>query len=203
MNKQEYWKSSKQRSTTEYRHTHELLKQWQIENSITEKCVIHHRDDTEECRKYNEAHYERWGINETGDFIEGQYVKFMTASEHAKYHASHKSDEHRAKLSKAFSGDKNPSKRHEVRAKISANNARYWKGKTGEGTAYYGHIHSSESRAKTSETMKEHLKGLSFIYNVYKEHGGQLKWGAFRKALKTGDITFETRPISVFINGDE
>lgn len=90
MNKYEYWKSSKQRSTPEYRYTHELLKQWQIKNNITDKCVIHHRDDTEECRKYNEAHY---------------------------------------------------------------------------------------------------------------EHGGQIKWGAFRKALKTGGITFETRPASVFIDG--
>ena len=179
----------------------EILNQWKADNNLVGDYIVHHRDDTEECRAYNKAHYKRWGFNEDGTFEYGKYVVFMTRSEHAKYHASHKSDEHRTKLSKAFSGDKNPSKRPEVRAKISANNACYWKGKTGEGTAYYGHIHSSESRAKTSETMKEHLKGLSFIYNVYKEHGGQLKWGAFRKALKTGDITFETQPISVFING--
>lgn len=60
---------------------------------------------------------------------------------------------------------------------------------------------TDESRAKTLGALKQYLKGLSFVYNVYKEHGRQLKCGAFRKALKTGDITFKTRRISVFISG--
>lgn len=81
------------------------------------------------------------------------------------------------------------------------NKQEFWKSSKQRSTAEYRHTHSSESRLKTSETMKEHLKGLSFIYNVYKEHGGQLKWGAFRKVLKTGDITFEMQHLSVFING--
>lgn len=201
MNRDEWYKNSRtgDRSSSYYKTCHKAYQQWRHQNGYTCKCVVHHRIDTEEARKYNEEHYERWGCNEDGTFEHGKYVVFMTRSEHSHYHASNKSADHRAKLSEAMVGNKNPAKRTEVRAKISKNNAHYWKGKTGEGTAYYGRTHSCESRAKTSETMKEFLKSVSFIYNVYKEHGGQLKWQAFRTALKTGDITFAVRPNSVFV----
>lgn len=39
---------------------HKKLKQWKLDNDITERCVIHHRDDTPETIEYNEKYYERW-----------------------------------------------------------------------------------------------------------------------------------------------
>ena len=49
MNKSEY-----------YKHVCVLLRQWKSDNNYDCKCVVHHRDDTEECRKYNQEHYELW-----------------------------------------------------------------------------------------------------------------------------------------------
>jgi hypothetical protein len=57
-----------------------------IDNNYTCRCVVHHRDDTEECRKYNEEHYERWGFNEDGTFEYGKYVIFMINTEHSAHH---------------------------------------------------------------------------------------------------------------------
>ena len=79
---------------------------WKLANNITERCDVHHRDDTEETRKYNTEHYERWGCNEDGTFEEGKYVIFMTSAEHTAYHRTGKkfSEEHRAKLSAVQKG---------------------------------------------------------------------------------------------------
>ena len=48
--------------------------------------MVHHRDDTEETRKYNDEHYELWGFNEDGTFEYGKYVLFVTQSEHNTIH---------------------------------------------------------------------------------------------------------------------
>ena len=196
------------RHLNEYRrYVNHALKQWKLENNITEKCVAHHRDDTEETRKYNSEHYERWGFNENGEFIEGQYVIFMTLSEHTAYHHIGKISPRRGKKCS-----------EETCEKISVNNARYWKDKKLSdetrdkiSAANKGRKLSDETRAKMSATRKgkkfseEHRakmsatkQGEKVLYVAYKNNGGTLKWNDFRKALKNGEITFEMQPISVY-----
>ena len=63
-----------------------MLAEWKAANNIKCRCVVHHRDDTEETRKYNEEHYELWGFNLDGTFEYGKYVVFMTSAEHNTYH---------------------------------------------------------------------------------------------------------------------
>lgn len=232
MNISEYYSSTICRKNPEYRQIQKLLKDWKTENNITSKCVVHHRDDTEECIKYNNEHYERWGFNEDGTFEYGKYVIFMTNVEHAGYHhtCDKLSPETRAKMSSAKIGDKNPmyNKRHTdaARAKMSANNT--LKGKhlpeetkakmraahTGDKNPNYGKHLSEETKAKisaacrgkqlsaeTKTKLRKVLSAKAAIYRVYKENGGPQNWNDFQATLKSGEITFEMQPISVFING--
>ena len=147
------------------------FKRWEKENNITERCVVHHRDDTEETYKYNTEHYERWGCNEDGTFEYGKYVIFMTSAEHNKYHHTNKSvsEETRAKMSVAQKGKK---RSEETLAKMSV--------------AQKGKKRSEETLAKMSATRKS----LGTLYATYKNNGGTLIWNEFRTALKNGEIIF-------------
>ena len=153
MNKAEYYNNITSKNRY-YKYTHELLHQWKIENNYHCKCVIHHRDDTEECRKYNEEHYERWGCNEDGTFEYGKYAIFMTHTDHSSYHNS---------------GDKCSMKRPEVRAKVSAT-------KKGQVSTFKGKHHSEESKQKLREShlgkkaSEETRKKLSEL------HKGERHW---------------------------
>ena len=175
-----------------------LLKQWKLENNITERCVAHHRDDTEECKKYNEEHYELFGfeIDENGilKFEEGKYVQFMTKSAHSSHHHKGKyiSDEIKRKLHFKLLGENNPryGKHHseETRKKISEHNK--------------GKVMSAETRKKISKSKTgrcEAVKSFSYMYNIYKLNDGKLKWNEFQRAISNGDITFQLQPISVYL----
>ena len=187
MNKKEYCNSEIYRKNPEYRQIQKLLKDWKTENNITNRCVVHHRDDTEECRKYNEEHYELYGFNLDGTFEYGKYVIFMTNAEHARYHnkgenhpmhGKHHSEEVKTKMSTAHQG-----KHHseEARAKISI--------------AHQGGHLSSETKAKLSTVGK----AIGTLWHSYKNNNGKLSYNEFRAALKNGEITFEMHPISVFV----
>ena len=139
------------------------LKLWKKDNGLQGRYVVHHRDDTDECRKYNEEHYERWGFNEDGSFEYGKYIVFMAQSEHVSYHNK----------GKIFS--------EEYRAKLSANHSHYWKGKE----------RSEETCAKLSAKVSATLQVEKVLYATYKNNGGTLKWNDFRKALKNGDIPLD------------
>ena len=167
MNRNEWYTKGTKRDLTFKRLVDKKLKQWKVDNNITEACVIHHRDDNDEVKTYNEAHYERWGFNENNEFIEGKYVQFLTRSQHISYHQS---------------GDRNVmyGKNHtkETLQKISDNNP--WKGKhsnrlgahltdeqklhlsqinSGENNAMFGKHHSAESRQKISDNLKGKMSG--------------------------------------------
>ena len=118
MNKQEYNNSKISRKNPEYKKVRELLKTWKAENNITENCIIHHRDDTDETRAYNEEHYELWGCEEDGTFEYGKYVIFMTIAEHVKYHhtGSKRSEDTCRRISAAKYGHKQS---YETRKRMS------------------------------------------------------------------------------------
>lgn len=62
MNKEEYFISEIYRKNSEYLSVQKMLQEWKYNNNITKMCIVHHRDDTDECRRYNEEHYELWGL---------------------------------------------------------------------------------------------------------------------------------------------
>lgn len=130
MNREEYYNNHASYKTFERKYVQELLRQWKIDNNYTCKCVVHHRNDTEECIAYNEAHYELWGFNLDGTFEYGKYVVFMTHAEHSSYHNK---------------GDKNSMRRPEVRAKVSAT-------KKGRESTFKGKHHTEESKQKLCES---------------------------------------------------
>ena len=195
-----------------------MLNQWKALNGIEERCVIHHRDDTEETRKYNEEHYELWGFNEDGTFEYGKYVVFMTHAEHSSYHnkghnrcqgennpmyGTHRcgganpfygkshSDETKQRLSEYFTGRHLPD---ETKQRISDS-------VKGERHPMYGKKHSETSINKNRESNIKTSNAIKYLYNTYKTNGGVLSWNGSRTALKNGDITFEIQSISVYMGG--
>lgn len=216
MNNQEYWSGGRYIcNTAYYKYVHRLLETWKIENNITECCVVHHRDDNEEVRAYNNEHYERWGFNEDGTFEYGKYVIFMTNAKHVGYHNKSRkvSQETREKHRARWLGEKNPHYGKPLPEEIKAKISNTLKGKM---PWMYGKHHSIETkskisnalkgkplsdecRAKMSAARKRNLIGLRLLYNVYKSNNGVKKWNDFQKAIYNGDITFEERPISIFL----
>ena len=177
MNRQE-WLNSPNMHNEYYKKVQKLLKEWKAENNITERCVAHHRDDTEECRKYNAEHYERWGCEEDGTFIDGKYIIFMTCAEHTLYHhaGKHVSDETKKKISEnniRYWKGKHLS--DETKKKMSENNVRYWKGKH----------HTDETKKKISETNKV----INDLWKIYKQLNGTMNYNEFRKSLKNQQTT--------------
>lgn len=164
MNKQEYYEQHK--TPYEYKQAQKLLRTWKAENKYSCKCVVHHRDDTEETRKYNEEHYERWGFNEDGTFEYGKYVVFMTHAEHSSYHhkghscnvgvdnqfyGKHHSQEQCDKWSKERKGRKLTD---EWKLHISQNSAHV--------AGFKGHKHTEEAKRQIALNTSKALKGRAF-----------------------------------------
>lgn len=209
MNKKE-WYSGAVNKTFKWKHlVQQKIKEWQISNNIAEKCDIHHRDDTEECRKYNEEHYELWGFNEDGTFEYGKYVVFMTHAEHSYYH--HHGEKHHMYGRKGLD---NPLFGHncteETKRKISESNAgrkrtdemKYKMSLAAKNqylssdefrerlhNAFKGKHHTDEAKAKMSRSIKEHFRIMSDAYKKYKLSGGTLMWNDFRKQYKNTPIS--------------
>lgn len=187
MNNKEYWSKSKS-SNVYCKSVHELLDKWKHDNNITSRCCVHHRDDTEETRKYNEAHYELWGFNEDGTFEYGKYVVFMTSVDHAKHHNqrcmnpmyNHEYTEetrqkmsesgkkkifsttHREHLSEACKGDLNGfyGKHHSDEAKLKMSKAH-------ENRTYKPHV--PETKQHMSIKRKAYWDNLRAQFTLYKE----------------------------------
>ena len=163
MNKTEYW-NSKNRNNTYFKYVHRLLETWKVENNITERCVVHHRDDNDEVRAYNKAFYERWGCNEDGTFEYGKYVIFMTNASHSKYHSTGSKNafygkKHTAetieKLRVAHIGMKQSAETIEKRRRANTGKKRTQEfvdkmsiTRTGENNPMYGKHHTPESIEK-------------------------------------------------------
>ena len=173
MNREEYYS---RKMCTKPQIVKDAFKRWKLENNIAKRCVIHHRDDTEETRKYNEEHYELWGCNLDGTFEYGKYVVFMTNAEHTTYHKpnSYFTEETRRKLSAALTGRVFTT---EHREKIGAS----LKGRThlppsdetrrkmseshkGSNNAMYGRHHSDETRNRLSELATKRTGSKNPMY---------------------------------------
>ena len=164
MNKEEFKNFGNRFNTPIYKSIHDKLRAWKELNGITERCVVHHRDDTEECRKYNEEHYELWGFNLDGTFEYGKYVIFMTASDHTKYH--HTGNAIIGKLiSNALIG----------RIGSMTNHKHTEDAKHKMSVAHKGMKHSTATREKMERTRQQ--------YHLYKSLGGDLKWNDFQKLV--------------------
>lgn len=149
MNAKEYW-SQRPRDGQYYKIVRPKLEQWRRDNNIHERCCVHHRDDNDEVRLYNNQHYELWGCNLDGTFEYGKYVVFMTTKEHSSYHSSgekngmyglHHSDETREQMrisgrQKIFTDE------HKQNISIACK---------GELNGFYGKHHSEEQRQKWSK----------------------------------------------------
>ena len=195
MNRKEYL-NNKQKHNNHYKLVQKLLKEWKLANNITERCDVHHRDDTDECRKYNDAHYELWGCEEDGTFEYGKYVVFMTAADHARYHhignknpmyGKPRPEEVKSKLSALFKGENNPfyGKHHtdEVHAKIIA--AHRGKPLTDEHKAKISAVLRGKKKSEETKTrMHEHMSMTKALYAEHKNNGGTLSWNEFQKHLK-------------------
>ena len=183
------------------------LKDWKISNNINEKCVAHHRDDTPETRKYNAEHYERWGHNEDGTFEYGKYVVFMTLSDHIKYHhiGAKRSEEtcrrvsegrkgiYTDKMREAYanrdaSGANNPmfGRHHteESRRKMSENHK-------GQIPAFKGQHHTEHAKKTLSEAQHAYQEKMHKLFDAYKALNGTLKYRAFCRAIKSGEISLD------------
>lgn len=201
MNKKEYW----DRGTrgVAYKEVHHKLREWKCTNNITERCHVHHRDDTEECRKYNEEHYELWGFNEDGTFEYGKYVVFMTCAEHARHHRTGKclSNETRKRMRDAQLGELNHfyGKTHSEetlkklreanigRHHTDASKAKMSAHRKGALNAMYGKHHTDEAKRRMSEIKKVQMAETRKLYHTYIANGGSLKWNNFLSALKNKD----------------
>lgn len=180
--------------TTEYYMVHHKLKEWKRDNNITERCVVHHRDDTEEVRQYNREHYGRWGYNEDGTFEYGKYVLFMTLREHCAYHHTGGKNYFKGK-GDLLKGEKNPfyGRRHtdETKRIIGLKskgrpNAMKGKHQTDEAKmknrmAHLGKHPTDETKEKIRQIAKDRTQIISDAYKKYKLDGGTLLWNDFQK----------------------
>lgn len=195
-------------NTHQYRKSvHRKLQEWMALNNIDEKCVVHHRDDTEETRKYNAEHYDRWGFNEDDTFEYGKYVVFMTLRDHIKHHhigatrsedackhisessKGNRSDKQRealARLNAAHTGVNNPmyGKRHteESRRKMSEHSK-------GQPSSFKGKHHSEQSKNALSEAQHAYQEKMHKLFEAYKASNGTLNYTRFCKAIKLGEIS--------------
>lgn len=190
-----------------YKSICKKLKEWKISNNINEKCVAHHRDDTPETRKYNAEHYERWGHNEDGTFEYGKYIVFMTLVDHIKYHHTgvkrseeccrHVSEGRKGiytdKMREAYanrniSGINNPmfGRNHteESRRKMSENHK-------GQIPAFKGQHHTEQAKKILSEAQHAYQEKMHKLFDVYKALNGTLKYRAFCRAIKSGEISLD------------
>lgn len=114
----------------------------------TDLCAntIHHLQETEEQRKYNDEHYEMFGfeLDENGNehFEYGKYVVFWTKEHHNTYH--HESEYTRKKLGDAI--------------KRRWQDKTYREANSGENHHWYGKHHSEESIKKMSDAKKQYYK---------------------------------------------
>lgn len=180
MNKNEYWNTNgRQNPTEQYKYVQKQLRRWKMENGYTCRCIVHHRDDNDDVRNYNNLHYELWGFNEDGTFEYGKYVVFMTHPDHTRYHNKTRTYH---KGSESLLYGKKLSEEH--RKHLSENHADV----SGDKNPFYGKHHSDA----VMEQIKTYHHNTSVAWHNYKRSGGTLQWCEFRHAIKVGIININS-----------
>lgn len=192
-----------------YKLVHEKLKEWKIHNNINERCVVHHRDDTEETCKYNNEHYYRWGCDEDGSFEYGKYVVFMTRREHIKHHhtGAKRSEEICRHISESRKGQYTDKQREAFESlharQTGINNPMYGRRHTeesrrkmsehskGQISAFKGKHHSEQVKSILSDAQRAYQEKMHKLFDTYKALNGNLKYRAFCKAIKSGEISLD------------
>lgn len=88
MNRNEWLRLPDSKEKWQYRNMVSDIQRQLIYNTNSKAKVIHHLRDTEEQRKYNDEHYEYFGLNQDGTFEYGKHVIFVTNKEHANIHSA-------------------------------------------------------------------------------------------------------------------
>ena len=68
----------------------------------------------------------------------------------------------------------------------------------GEKNPMYGKPCSEERKRKIIEGQRKTNNAYKFLYEIYASSGGKLSKSLFRKAIKSGDITFAIMPLSLY-----
>lgn len=180
----------------------EILNQWKADNNLVGDYIVHHRDDTEECRAYNKAHYKRWGFNEDGTFEYGKYVIFMTRSYHMKHHrtGTKLTEEQKCHLSEINTGERHPqygthhsedTRKKLSEQKLGSKNPMYQKDFTEEhrkhlSESYAGH--RPEVLEKNRESNRKRMLQVGKLWSIYKQNNGPLSYPEFRSNLAKNNI---------------
>lgn len=69
---------------------------------------------------------------------------------------------------------------------------------SGEKNPMYGKHCSEETKEKIRLGQKKTRDAYKLLYCAYKQHGGILKRNEFLMAIKSGDVTFEIMPLSLY-----
>ena len=69
---------------------------------------------------------------------------------------------------------------------------------SGEKNPMYGKHCSEETKEKIRLGQKKTRDAYKLLYCAYKQHGGILKRNEFLRAIKSGDVTFEIMPLSLY-----
>lgn len=72
------------------------------------------------------------------------------------------------------------------------------KNASGEKNPMYGKHHSEETKEKIRLGQKKAFDAYKLLYSIYKQHCGILKRNEFIRAIKSGDVTFEIIPLSLY-----
>lgn len=107
-------------------------------------------------------------------------------------YGKHHSNDAKLAMSNASKGKNNPM--YGRRGELSA-----CYGRCGEKHPMYGKHQSEEAKQLISNKAKSYNSAIKYMYSVYKNNNGLLKWNDFRKAIKTGDILFEYSKPSAFV----
>lgn len=68
----------------------------------------------------------------------------------------------------------------------------------GDKNPMYGKPCSEERKRKIIEGQRKTNNAYKFLYEIYASSGGKLSKSLFRKAIKSGDITFTVMPLSLY-----
>ena len=180
---------------------HKLLRQWMLDNRVSEVCCVHHRNDTEETRKYNSEHYHLWGFNEDGSFEYGKYVVFMTHAEHSKYHGQgrHPSESSKLKNSLAHKGQPSGFKGHHHTMEAKRKNSEAHLGNK----LSLGYRHTEDAKKKMSAVHKgavSPFRGKCHTDEAKQKnreaHLGRVHSEETRKKISEGNRGKHSRPLS-------